>query len=112
MPKGDLHMSTFNSNMFKVLVGENFNVEGGLKGKLKAELIEVTDHTGALQNKNSSACTDCFSILFRIRSDQPLEQNTYTFLHQNIGTFPLFIVPVGIDKKGRLYEAIFNRLKG
>ena len=111
MPKGDLHMSTFNSNTFSGLVGEIFNVDGGQKGTLKAELIEVTDHTGARPKKNRNVCMECFSILFRIPSDQHLEQNTYNFFHKNIGTFALFIVPVGINENGRLYEAVFNRLK-
>ena len=112
MRKGDIPMSAFNSRTFADLVGENFIVQRDPRGTLKAELIEVNDHTGADLNIKSNTRQDCFSILFRAPLDQPLEQNTYDFSHHQIGTFPLFIVPVGIDEKGRLYEAIFNRLKG
>ena len=107
MDRGDIPMSDFNSKMFTRLVGESFNIQQEQRGKLSAELIEVTDH-----NKDDNVKLEGFSILFRAPLDQPLEQNTYNFHHNRIGTFPLFIVPVGIDEKGRLYEAIFNRLKG
>ena len=112
MWKGDKHMSTFTSKMFADFVGECFHVEQESRGKLIFDLIEVSDNTGAGPNNKNSNQFDCFSILFRAPLDQPLEQNTYNFFHKKIGTFPLFIVPVGIDEKGRLYEAVFNRLKG
>jgi len=112
MWKGDKHMSTYTSKMFADFVGESFHVEQESRGKLIADLIEVSDTTGAGPNNKNSNQIDCFSILFRAPLDQPLEQNTYNFFHKKFGTFPLFIVPVGIDEKGRLYEAVFNRLKG
>jgi len=112
MWKGDKPMSTFTSKMFADFVGESFHVEQKSRGKLIADLIEVSDNTGAGPNNKNSNQIDCFSILFRAPLDQPLEQNTYNFFHKKIGTFPLFIVPIGLDEKGRLYEAVFNRLKG
>ena len=107
MHRGDILMSDFSSKMFARLVGEKFSIQQGQQGKLRAELIEVTDH-----DIKGNTNLEGFSILFRTPLDRPLEQNTYNFFHKQIGTFPLFIVPVGIDEKGRLYEAIFNRLKG
>ena len=54
-----------------------------------------------------------FALLFRGRPDQPLPQDTYTFQHPRIGTFAMFIVPIGSPAAGyRLYEAIFNRVVG
>ena len=105
-------MSAFNCKMFMDLVGESFSVQRERREALKAELIEVNEHSGAYHNIKSNSRQDCFSILFRGPMDQPLEQSTYNFSHSQTGKFPLFIVPVGIDEKGRLYEAIFNRLQG
>ena len=100
--QGDKDMSTFTSKMFADRVGESFRIEQGSRGKLIADLIEVSDNTGAGLNNENSNQIDCFSILFRAPLDQPLEQNTYNFSNKKIGTFPLFIVPIGIDEKGRL----------
>ena len=112
IPKGDIPMSEFNCQMFADLVGESFNVQQEHRATLKAELIEVNDHSGSNPRIKGNARPECFSILFRGPRDQPLEQNTYNFSHGQTGAFPLFIVPVGIDEKGRLYEAVFNRLQG
>ena len=50
-----------------------------------------------------------FSLLFTGPIDRPLDQRTYPFEHERIGRFDLFIVPVGADRSGRQYEAVFNR---
>ncbi len=50
-----------------------------------------------------------FSLIFVGRSEQPLQQGMYRFAHGAIGTLEIFIVPVGHDNRGRIYEAIFNR---
>ncbi|MDB6025627.1 MAG: hypothetical protein JWM68_1850 [Verrucomicrobiales bacterium] len=52
-----------------------------------------------------------FSLLFRGPLNGVLDQNTYTFEHKNMGTFPMFIVPMkSQDKQYQYYEAVFNRL--
>lgn len=51
-----------------------------------------------------------FSLRFGAGLTAPLGQDTYEFNHQELGTFDLFIVPMGRDAEGRfLYEAAFNR---
>ena len=50
-----------------------------------------------------------FSLIFVGRAEQPLQQGMYRFAHGSIGTMEIFIVPVGHDNRGRIYEAIFNR---
>jgi hypothetical protein len=35
----------------------------------------------------------------------------YGVEHDRLGTFDLFLVPVGADETGVSYEAVFNRLK-
>ena len=51
-----------------------------------------------------------FALLFRGPLASPLAQNTYSFEHQRIGSFAMFIVPIGcVDQSRCYYEAIFNR---
>ena len=53
-----------------------------------------------------------FSVLFHGPADPALPQRMYSFAHEMLGTFDLFIVPVGRDKNGCHYEAVFNHIPG
>jgi len=51
-----------------------------------------------------------FTLLFRGPARPVLAQQIYSFEHDRLGRFDLFIVPVGQDAQGLAYEAVFNRL--
>ena len=51
---------------------------------------------------------DPFVLLFRGPTDKALPQSMYRLLSQAEAVFDVFLVPVGIDASGRLYEAVFN----
>jgi len=54
---------------------------------------------------------ECFSLLFRGGGGPALRQNTYSVDHPALGTFLLFLVPVGADSNGAQgYLATINRL--
>jgi hypothetical protein len=54
---------------------------------------------------------ECFSLLFRGGSGKPLGQSIYEVDHPALGSFPLFLVPVGPDNNGAQgYLATINRL--
>lgn len=38
-----------------------------------------------------------------------LGQGTFELEHEKLGTFPLFLVPIGPDHQGFRYQAVFNR---
>ena len=40
--------------------------------------------------------------------DVMLPQGTYKVEHEKLGTLEIFLVPIGPDKEGLCYEAIFN----
>ena len=80
---------------FKVQIGEDRTVE--------LELTEVKVHL-------SSPRQEMFSLFFRGPQDLLLPQNTYHLEHERLGESDLFLVPVGKDENGFLYEALFNRL--
>lgn len=79
---------------------------------VKLHLVEVrpvVPSDGALSYADD-AQNEKFSLLFRGPPDAPLEQNTHTFEHQRIGSFEMFIVPIGcLGQRYCYYEAIFNR---
>ena len=56
-----------------------------------------------------SAAGDCFSLLFSGPSAKTFVSGTYTVTHSSLGTFPLFVGPVGKPPKKPSYEAVFTR---
>jgi hypothetical protein len=74
-----------------------------VKGVVAVTLLKVDDLPAAKGG-------ECFSLLFRGGSSA-LRQNTYTVDHASLGTFQLFLVPVGTDNNGAQgYLATINRL--
>jgi hypothetical protein len=51
-----------------------------------------------------------FSVLFKGPKEPFLAQGTRHFVHDQMGDFDLFIVPIGADDGSVTYEATFNRL--
>jgi hypothetical protein len=49
-----------------------------------------------------------FSIVFLGPLEPVLPQRIYRFEHEALGTFELFIVPIGPDESGMRYEAVFS----
>ena len=49
-----------------------------------------------------------FSLLFRGPPEPVLPQRLYAMEHETLGTIEIFIVPIGPDKEGMRYEAVFN----
>jgi uncharacterized protein DUF6916 len=52
-----------------------------------------------------------FSALFRGPTEPRLPQRIYSFKHDQMGEFEIFIVPIGLDDHGIRYEAVFNYFK-
>ncbi len=49
-----------------------------------------------------------YSLLFRGSATSPLRQSTWWLSHPELGTMPVFLVPVGATSEGFDYEAIFS----
>lgn len=71
---------------------------------LALELFEVAE-------KNLTPQAEQFSLIFKGPVAAQIPQGTYTFEHDKMGIFDLFLVPIGPDSVGMCYEVIFNRLK-
>jgi hypothetical protein len=66
------------------------------------ELVEFVEfHTAPKQEQ--------FSLRFRGDHAQVFPQQLYAMKHEEMGEFELFLVPVGRDDSGTIYEAVFNR---
>lgn len=49
-----------------------------------------------------------FSLTFRAPAQPLLPQSMYTFEHPSRGPLAIFIVPIGQDRDGVTYEAVFG----
>jgi hypothetical protein len=88
---------------FAPLLNSRFQLERSSES-IDMELTEVSE-------LRVSRGHESFSLVFRGPGDMFLPQATYRFNHSALGAIDLFIVPIGQDKHGLYYEAIFNLLR-
>jgi Domain of unknown function (DUF6916) len=72
---------------------------------LTTTLVSIAD-IGPVPDTNEVAA-ECFVLQFR--GTEALRQNTYRIDHQSLGSFELFLVPAGKNKKNFYYQAVINR---
>jgi hypothetical protein len=74
---------------------------------LPLELVEVGSTGAPHQDPPDNTRAQAFSVLFRGPRDAQLSQQIYALEHEAMGRLELFLVPVGPDREGMLYEAVF-----
>jgi hypothetical protein len=92
---------------FHIHVGGHADGTADTPGSLEAELIEVAE-LGMPPSDPEDAPRRAFSIILRATPDIVLPQRIYPVEHAELGTLDLFLVPLGPDKEGMRYEAIFT----
>lgn len=102
-------LESFTVENFTRHLGEQFRVYAGQSEPLEIELIQVTDlGRGSAGNADGRDSRASFSILFRGPAGILLPQRIYQIEHHEMGTFDLFLVPLGPDQAGQRYEAVFT----
>ena len=86
------------------LVGQVFRA-----GSVDLRLLSVSDVAGAKRAKSLAGSENAFVLTFSGPGDAPLQGGTYKFRHRRLGTFELFVSPVGQPRGGRRYEAVVDR---
>lgn len=86
---------------FAEQLNTKFDVYLTPESAVQSELIEVTE-------LKKSDRQESFSLLFLVPNDNPVRQGVYRMEHPAFSSFELFLVPVGQDRTGIKYEAIFN----
>jgi len=89
-------LEEFRAGTFEPLVGSGFALTSERGVELELTAVSPTGNG--------------FALLFVGPVGIALSQGTYEVSSAELGTFPLFLVPVGIDEHGRQYEAVFTRL--
>ena len=92
---------------FLPLLHSTFRARSANSAGTSMILMEVADRTRVAEPEQP--LLETFSLLFWSGTNRFLPQETYLFQHNEIGEFPLFIVPVNRRRRYQVYEAVFNR---
>ncbi len=93
-----LHKVTFDS-----LLDEPFHVDVPGSAGFDLKLVEVTEHLHTVRQES-------FSVFFHGPASSFIRQGMYRLCHEKLGEIDLFLVPIGRDRDGYEYEAVFNHL--
>ena len=83
------------------LVGSTFKIHRTGASPLSVKLAAATRLHGVGES---------FSLVFHGHANAKLGQDTYNLEHPSLGTFPLFVVPIGRATKGQDFQVIVNRI--
>ena len=83
------------------LVGSTFKIHRTGASPLSVKLAAATRLHGVGES---------FSLVFRGHANAKLGQETYNLEHPSLGTFPLFVVPIGRATKGQDFQVVVNRI--
>ena len=96
-------------DVFQPKVGERFRIRPDSEASIEAELIEVRAlGEPGRSSKDGSARRTPFALSFRTANRAALPQRIYAVEHASMGSYDIFLVPVGPDANGMVYEAIFT----
>ncbi len=99
-------LEQFTLETFAPLQGDRFQLQATPDLPLTLTLAEVT----SLHAANAPVGTKRvpFSLLFLGPTAPTLPQQIYQLTHNTLGSFELFLVPLGPTQEGLRYEAIFT----
>lgn len=96
-------IENFDVSTFSERAGEPFRLLGDDGSSLDLQLVSVTPGAAPPDGRRQP-----FSIVFRGPIEPVLPQQIYRFAHDELGSFELFIVPIGPDDAGMQYQAVFG----
>jgi hypothetical protein len=99
-------LEDFTYATFAERLGEPFRVVS--KGEARPVELTLAEATELAPAPGLEYARPPFSIVFRGPAESPLPQGTQRFDNDVLGTFEMFIVPIGADDDGLTYEAIFT----
>ena len=97
-------MKVLSSEDFARAAHQIFDLEIG-EASLPLTLIDVQV---AVTSMTADLARAPFSLTFRSASQVVLPQKTYVLRNAGMGALQIFLVPVGRDREGVLYQAVFN----
>lgn len=100
-------LDKLSSRDFAPYLNQEFRIHLDSSRMLEAELVDVAELGSTSKRQPASTERPAFSIVFRGPKDIVLAQRIYRLEHEEMGQLDLFLVPIGPDEEGMLYEALF-----
>lgn len=97
-------LESFTCETFQPHMGDTFRLHLDAPPPLDVVLTEASELPVSSPQRPRAP----FSIVFRGPPTVVLPQRIYAVEHPGIGTFELFLVPIGSDDEGVRYEAVFT----
>ena len=102
-------LDTLTIEAFQPRVGNLFRIRLSPDSAIEAELIEAR----ALGDPGRPpagklARREPFALSFRTTQKGALPQRIYQVEHDEMGSYEIFLVPIGPDGTGMVYEAVFT----
>ncbi len=99
----ELTLIDIKASNFEKYLNQKIEIAFSDAAKLDAEIIEVT------QLRDIGVGRAPFSVIFRTdQKNEYYQQGTYLVFLPETEALELFLVPLGLDKEGMRYEAIFS----
>jgi len=102
-------MANLTEQEFSQHVNTRFRVNPEASDPLELELVGVK---GYLPKEGEQHGLERFSAFFTGPAKPFLPQGSYPLRHEIMGSFDLFLVPIGAEQNGFKYEAVFNYFRG
>jgi hypothetical protein len=96
-------MKEFTRDEYAECVDTDFVFSFAPEHQVTMKLIEVTEEKEKFRQRT-------FVLTFTAPEDTPLVQGMAPFENEKLGQSDVFIVPVGKDSRGVLFESVFNKL--
>ena len=93
---------------FSKHVNTRFRTTLDAETRADLELVDVKAYTSKHEEQSGM---ERFSVYFNGPPDPLLPQKLYTFQHDEMGEFEVFLVPLSRNEEGSGYEAVFNYFK-
>jgi hypothetical protein len=93
--------------MLDKLTSGDFSPAEGIES-FEATLIAVDELGSRPRGDAASEPRRPFSIVLRGPKQAQHPQGTYRVEHEKMGSFDIFLVPIGPDAEGMQFEAVFN----
>jgi hypothetical protein len=100
-----MDLSRISIDDFEPCLGQTFRVHLDNADAIDLELIQVKP-LGAIDSKTQAR--QSFSLLFRGPLQPMFEQQVLSIENSTLGELALFLVPIGPDDEGMLYDSTFN----
>ena len=101
-------LESFTAGTFAPHQGGTFSVSATGQVALTLTLGEITPLGPATAATADGPRRAPFSLVFHGPATPILPQRTYRVEHGALGAFDLFLVPIGPDRTGMRYEAVFG----